>query len=178
MPLTKSKQPRKQRLARYQAPKHRARKLIAAHLANDLLLRYNRRSMTVITGDTVKVLRGSHKGHTGKVANVDVSRRRIIVEGVTGLKADGTKVERPIDASNVIITRLNLADPRRRNRLAEGVKGSAEEKKKALAEMEAAGQEDAKAAEQARLKEAEEREKARAEREAAEEHDHDEEEEK
>lgn len=173
MSTTTSTQPRKQRKARYNAPQHTLRKLIASHLDGDLILKYNRRSLTVIEGDAVKVLRGAYKGHTGKVAEIDTTRRRIIIEGVTNNKADGTKVPRSTDPSNVIITKPNLADPRRRELLLSGVKGSAEEKKKALAEMEKAGIEDAKALEAAREKEAEEREKARLEREAAEEEGHD-----
>lgn len=183
MPITKSIQPRKQRKALENAPKHVARKMIASHLDGDLILKYNRRSLTVVKGDSVKVLRGSFKGHTGRVAEVDVSRRRIVVEGVTNNKADGTKVPRSIDPSNVIITKPNLADPRRREFLLSGLKGSDEEKKKALAELERIGKEDAKAAEAARKREEEEREKARLEREAQEhdhdhDHDHDHEEEK
>lgn len=175
MAITTSKQPRKQRKAVYDSPQHARRKLISSHLDGDLILKYNRRGLIVVEGDTVKVLRGSYKGHTGKVADIVVSRRQVIVEGVTNLKADGTKVPRPVDASNLVITKPNLADPRRRELLLSGLAGSAEEKKKALAEMEKAGKEDAKALEEARRKEAEEREKARAEAEAAEHegHDHD-----
>lgn len=175
MTNTTSTQPRKQRKARYNAPQHVMRKLIASHLDGDLILKYNRRSLTVVEGDTVKVLRGSYRGHTGKVADIDTTRRRIIIEGVTNNKADGTKVPRAIDPSNVVITKPNMADVRRREFLLAGLKGSEEEKKKALAELERAGAEDAKALEEARQKEAEEREQARKEREAAEEegHEHD-----
>jgi len=176
LPITHSAQPRKQRKARYNAPLHAGRKLISSHLDGDLILKYNRRSLVLIEGDTVKVLRGAHKGHTGKVSDVDLSRRRVVVDGVTNLKADGTKVPRSVDPSNLIITKPNLADPHRREFLLAGVKGSAEDKKKTAAEMEKEGAADQKALEEARQKEAEEREKARAEREAAEaaeaEHDH------
>lgn len=168
MSLTTSKLPRKQRKAQNNAPAHANRKLMASHLGNDLLLKYNRRSITVVLGDSVKLLRGSHKGHTGKVAEIRTSSRKIIIEGVTNVKADGTKVPRPVDPSNCVIVKLNMADPRRRDKLASGVTGTAAEKKAALAEMEKAGKEDAKALEAARKQADEEREKARIEREAAE----------
>ncbi len=60
-------QPRKQRKARYDAPLHVRRKQVAGHLSEELLLKYNRRSIPVVTGDEVKIMRGSHKGESGKV---------------------------------------------------------------------------------------------------------------
>lgn len=112
-------QPRKQRKARYDAPMHMRRKQVAGHLSEELLLKYNRRSVPVVTGDEVRILRGSHKGERGKIVDVDTKKRRIIVEGVTIKKADGTDVTRPIDASNVLVIKLNLEDARRRDKLGE-----------------------------------------------------------
>ena len=112
-------QPRKQRKARYDAPLHVRRQQLAAHLSEELLLKYNRRSIPVVTGDEVKVLRGSFKGETGKVVDVDTKHRNLIIEGVTIKKADGTDVPRPVDPSNVLITKLNLDDARRRAKLGE-----------------------------------------------------------
>lgn len=110
-------QPRKQRKARYDAPLHVRRKQLASHLSEELLLKYNTRSIPVVTGDEVKVLRGSHKGETGKVVDVDTKHRNLIIEGVTVKKADGTDVPRPVDPSNVLLTKLNLDDERRRDKL-------------------------------------------------------------
>jgi large subunit ribosomal protein L24 len=166
MPVSRSTQPRKQRRAAARAPDHRARKMVTSHLDGDLLVKYNRRSLPVVLGDTVKVLRGSFKGHTDKVIEIDVKKRRIRVEGVTLLQADGTKVPRPLDASNVVITKLNLADPRRREKLLVGV--SETEKAKAREELEKEGEQSAKEMEELRRREEEERERRRAEREAEE----------
>ena len=114
---TTSSQPRKQRLARLRAPHHQARKQMASHLSEELLLKYNRRSATVIAGDEVRLLRGDHKGKTGKIVDVDVSVRKVVVEGITNKKADGTEVPLPVDPSNLVITRLNLEDKRRESKL-------------------------------------------------------------
>jgi large subunit ribosomal protein L24 len=114
-----SSQPRKQRLARYNAPHHQARKQMASHLSEELLLKYNRRSMTAITGDEVKLLRGDHKGKSGKILTVDVSDRKVVVEGITNKKADGTEVPLPVDPSNLLIVKLNLEDKRRQAKLEE-----------------------------------------------------------
>jgi len=116
---TASSQPRKQRLARYNAPHHQARKQMASHLSEELLLKYNRRSATVITGDEVKVLRGDHKGKSGEVVEVDVPARKVVVNGVTSKKADGTEVPLPVDPSNLVIVKLNLEDKRRESKLQE-----------------------------------------------------------
>ncbi|MHB1261236.1 MAG: 50S ribosomal protein L24 [Thermoplasmatota archaeon] len=124
-----SSQPRKQRLARYNAPHHQARKQMASHLSEELLLKYNRRSMTVITGDEVKLLRGDHKGKSGKIVEVDVSVRKVVVEGVTNKKADGTEVPLPVDPSNLLIVKLNLEDKRREAKLDETAKAAKGEPK-------------------------------------------------
>ena len=129
---TRSSQPRKQRLARAHAPHHVARKQMASHLSEELLLKYNRRSATVIAGDEVKVLRGDHRGKTGKIVGVDVSVRTVVVEGITNKKADGTEVALPVDPSNLLIVRLNLEDKRREAKLeATGAKRPDEKVQKA-----------------------------------------------
>ncbi len=115
-----SKQPRKQRKARYTAPLHLRSALLSAPLSKELKSEYRRRSVRVIKGDTVKVLRGESAGTEGVVEAVDTGRYRIVVEGVSVPKADGTEMPRPIDPSNVLITKLNLKDGRRAGKLAEG----------------------------------------------------------
>ncbi len=151
----------------YNAPQHIKRKMVAAHLAEDLMLKYKRRSIQVIKGDTVKIMRGSYKGRVGKVRKVDVKRQRIEIEGVTITKVDGKSVPYPVHASNVMITKLNLTDPWRRRKLEE--KLSEEEKK--VVEKEAEEQikemeEEAMKAEAAE-EEKEEEEKEEGEEEAA-----------
>jgi len=132
-------QPRKQRKMRYNAPIHRRRKMIASHLAEELMLKYNKRSVTVKKGDTVKIIRGGLKGHIGKVASVDTKKMKITMEGATIAKADKSQVARPIDPSNVIITHLDLSDPWRSKKIGEGKikrKRKIKEKKEEKAEGE------------------------------------------
>lgn len=112
-----SRKARKQRRRLHQAPLHRRGKLLQAHLSSRYLedpkVRYPR-SLPVREGDTVRVLRGDQKGHEGKVTEVDRRGLRVFVDGVTVAKADGTEVKRPVHPSNLLITKLNLDDPRRR----------------------------------------------------------------
>ncbi|MCD6461193.1 MAG: 50S ribosomal protein L24 [Thermoplasmata archaeon] len=112
-----SRQPRKQRKKMANLPLHRRRKAMAAHLEGSLIKKYNVRSFPVRKGDTVVVMRGSFKGFSGKVAEVRTKARKIVVEGVTHTKADGTEVPYPLDPSNVMITKLDLTDPRRKAKL-------------------------------------------------------------
>jgi len=113
----KSTKPRKQRKNLFNAPLHKKRKWIAAHLEEKLLLKYDKRAVPVIKGDTVKVMRGNFKGHEDKVAEVNVKDRTIEIEGITMTKAKGDKIARPIHPSNVMITKLNLTDKWRRKKL-------------------------------------------------------------
>jgi len=119
--MIESKQPRKQRKFLFNAPLHVRRKFLSAHLSDDLITKYKRRSFPVAKGDTVKVVRGDFKGHTGKVAEVDLKKGIVKVEGVLITKADGKRVMRPLHPSNLIITKLNLTDPVRRKKLERGV---------------------------------------------------------
>lgn len=105
-----SRQPRKQRKARYNAALHQRQKLMSAPLSPDLRAKYQKRNLPVIMDDTVMVMRGDHVGTEGKVELVDLKHGTIIVEGVSVAKADGTEVPRPLHPSNVMITKLELKD--------------------------------------------------------------------
>lgn len=105
-----STQPAKQHKYRLNAPKHVLHKFLSAHLAEPLMKKYQKRSFSVKVGDKVKVLRGQFKGTSGKVSRVDIGRSVVFVEGAEFTKKDGTKIVRPIHASNVQITDLDLGD--------------------------------------------------------------------
>ena len=111
----KTKQPRKQRRFLYQAPNHVRHKLMSAHLSEELRKQYPFRSLPIRTGDVVTVMRGDHKGHTGKVIRLDHEKYRIYIEGLVRKKADGSEVPIPIHPSKVQIIKLNLDDEWRKN---------------------------------------------------------------
>jgi len=117
----KSIKARKQRKAFYNAPLHQKRKQISSHLEENLLLKYDRRRIPVVKGDTVRVMRGIHKGHEDKITQVHVKDTLVDVEGVTITKADGKKVAKSIHPSNLLITKLNLTDKWRRETLEKGL---------------------------------------------------------
>ena len=154
----KSIRPGKQRKELFNAPLHKKRKWIASHLEENLLLKYDRRSIPVVKGDTVKVMRGSFKGHEDKIAHVNIKKRYVEIEGLTTTKADGKKIARPLHASNLLITKLNLTDKWRRKKLE---KGLSEEAKKEIEKE--AEQQLKQAEEEQKRKVEEEKEKAKEE---------------
>jgi large subunit ribosomal protein L24 len=101
----------------YKASKHLLSKQLGSHLAKDLKEKHNCKSMRVIEGDSVKVLRGEFKGIEGKVTNVSTEKRGIAIEGIKREKLKGGNVDIYIHPSNVVITSLNLEDKWRVNRL-------------------------------------------------------------
>jgi large subunit ribosomal protein L24 len=113
--------PRKQHYILNNAPLHKKRKWISSHLAENLLLKYDRRSLPVVKGDTVKVMRGSYRGHEDKISKVNVRDQTVEIEGVTITTAKGTKIAKPIRASTLLITKLNITDKWRRRKLESGL---------------------------------------------------------
>ena len=112
--LTRSRQPRKQRRAYFNAPLHKRQKLMSAPLSPELREKYGVRNLPVRVGDKVRVMRGDFKGHEGKVVKVDLKRYRIYVDGVVIKKASGETVFRPLHPSKVMIVELDLKDPWRK----------------------------------------------------------------
>jgi len=112
-----SEQPSKQRTAAERAPLHERHRQVRATLSEDLREEYDQRSVTVNTGDTVEILRGDYAGEEGEVVNVDLKAAVVHVEEVTQETSEGEDVPRPIDASNLRVTELDLEDPVREDRL-------------------------------------------------------------
>jgi len=110
----KTTKPRKQRKNLYQGPLHKLYRRFSAPLSPELKSSHNTNSVSVRTGDTVRVMRGDYKGFEGKVTGVDRRQCRIFVEGVTREKVDGSTALAPIHPSKVTVTHLSLDDKRRR----------------------------------------------------------------
>jgi len=114
-----TKQPRKQRTRTQNAPLHERQDQVRSTLADDLREEYGQRNVRVNAGDTVEVLRGDYAGTEAEVVEVDLREMAVYVEDVTVEKADGEEVPRPLDASNLRVTELDLEDDRREARLTE-----------------------------------------------------------
>ena len=122
-----SSKARTQRKASANAPVHAKRKMLSAHLSKELSKEYGKRSARVCVGDTVMIMRGAEgvRGVEGKVLTVITGEGRVTIEGVTINQADGTSVARPVHASNLVITKLNLDDAWRKDALSKN-KGAKE----------------------------------------------------
>ena len=114
-----TRQPDKQRTRQRRAPLHEKQRQVRAHLSESLREEYGKRSVRVNEGDTVEVTRGDFAGEEADVVNVDLRDAVVHVEDVTLEKADGEEVPRPLDASNLVVTALDLDDEKRAARLEE-----------------------------------------------------------
>jgi large subunit ribosomal protein L24 len=90
--------------------KHKRDKFLGANLSENLREQHSRRSMRVIKGDTVRILRGEYVGIEGKVEKVNTKRSTLSIEGVQREKIRGGNVKVQIHASNVQIISLNTDD--------------------------------------------------------------------
>ncbi|KPV65437.1 MAG: 50S ribosomal protein L24P [Candidatus Bathyarchaeota archaeon BA1] len=134
----KTTKPKKQRKRLYQAPLHERYKRFSSPLSPELKSSHNTNAVPVRLGDTVRVMRGDHKGLEGKVTKVDRKRYRVFIEGIAREKADGSTALVPIHPSKVMITRLSLDDKWRRRILKRKSKG--EEKAKEVEEEKTKGE--------------------------------------
>jgi len=101
-------------------PKHVRDKSICSTLTDELREQYNRRSIRVIKGDTVRVMRGEYTGIEGKVEKVNTRRATLSIEGIQREKVRGGNVKVQIHSSNVRVSGLNLDDKYRQNKIRSG----------------------------------------------------------
>jgi large subunit ribosomal protein L24 len=102
--------PSKQRRMMHQAPDHMRYKMFGAPLSDALVASQGVKTLPVRSGDTVRVMRGDHKGFEGKITRVNRRDYRIHLEGLTREKTDGTTIFVALHPSKVMITNLNLDD--------------------------------------------------------------------
>ena len=108
-----SKQPRKQRKFRANAPLHIRHKFLSSNLSKSLKEKYGKRNLPLRKGDEVLIMRGAFKKKKAKVSSVDHKKIRIVLEGIQRTKKDGTKVNVYFDPSVLQILALNLEDSKR-----------------------------------------------------------------
>jgi large subunit ribosomal protein L24 len=90
---------------------------ICSNLSNNLKKEYNTKSVRIVKGDSVKIMRGEYKGVEGKVEKLNTIKGRLSIEGVQREKIKGGQVKVQIHASNVRITSLHLDDKYRKNKI-------------------------------------------------------------
>jgi large subunit ribosomal protein L24 len=92
-------------------------KLMCSHLSKELQQKYNKNSIRVTEGDTVKVMRGEFKGVTGKITRVSTGKNGVAIEGIKKEKLKGGNLDVFIHTSNVLVTDINTEDKWRQSKL-------------------------------------------------------------
>lgn len=85
-------------------------KQLGSALSKDLHKKYGKRSVRVVEGDSVTIVRGEFKGVAGKVAEVSTEKNSVAIEGVKKEKTKGDKFDVFIHTSNLLVTSLNTED--------------------------------------------------------------------
>lgn len=112
-----TKQPRKQRKNRSNAPLHKRQKFMGANLSKKMQEKFDKKTMPVRVGDEVEVVRGDYNGEKGEVTEVDMKNERIAIEGVTIRKSDESQEPAYIHPSNIKIIDLDTSDRMRVKKL-------------------------------------------------------------
>lgn len=99
----KSKQPKKQRSFKLNAPAHIKGKFLTAPLSKELVAKHKVKKLRVRSGDKIKVVTGQFKGSVGTVDRVNTKTSKLYVAKIELVKKDGSKTQYPIHASNVVI---------------------------------------------------------------------------
>ena len=123
-----SRQPRKQRKFRANAPMHIRHKMMSVNFSKELRKRHEKRNFPVRKGDNVRIMRGEFKGKKGKIEMIDLKKLRVRIDGIYRTKKDGTKTSVYFAPSNLQINELNLDDKKR----GESLKRKATPKKKKI----------------------------------------------
>jgi len=101
----------------YQATFQTKSKQLGSTLSKDLQKKYGKRSVRVVEGDSVTILRGEFKGVDGKVSKISIAKTSVVIEGIKKEKTKGDKFDVHIHTSNLIVTSLNTGDKRRVSKL-------------------------------------------------------------
>ena len=120
----------------YRATYKTKSKQLGSALSKDLRKRYGKRSVRVVEGDSVTILRGEFKGVDGKVSQVSTDKSSVAMEGIKKEKTKGDKFDVFIHTSNLVVTSLNTEDKWRMAKL-EGKNPSSQPKETKVEEPKA-----------------------------------------
>ena len=101
----------------YYATMKTASAQLSGMLSKNLRKKYRKRSVRIVEGDSVKVVRGEFNGVDGKVTKVSTSNNGLTIEGVKKEKLKGEKYDVYVHTSNIEVTALNTDDKWRINKL-------------------------------------------------------------
>ncbi len=85
-------------------------KQLGSSLSKDLHKKYGKRSVRVVEGDSVTIIRGEFKGVDGKISKISTQKSSVAIEGIKKEKSKGDKFDVYIHTSNLLVTSLNSED--------------------------------------------------------------------
>jgi len=94
----------------YRATFHTRSKQLGSQLSDELRKKYGKKSIRVVEGDSIKIVRGEFKGVDGKISKVSTKKSSVAIEGVKKEKTKGDKFDVYIHTSNLVVTGLNTED--------------------------------------------------------------------
>ena len=94
----------------YQATLQTRSKQMGGALSKDLQKKYGKKSVRIIEGDSVTILRGEFKGVDGKISKISTQKTSVAIEGVKKEKTKGDKFDVYIHTSNLVVKSLNSSD--------------------------------------------------------------------
>ncbi len=100
----------------YEAKLHEKKNLVHAHTSKELRqkLGIKTRSLLLNKGDSVKIMRGSNRGKSAKIAKVNYNRAIVYLEGISRKNAKGTEMLIAFQPSNLMLTDLNMTADRKK----------------------------------------------------------------
>ena len=101
----------------YQATFTTKSKQLGSALSKDLHKKYGKRSVRVIEGDSIRIVRGEYKGVDSKISTISTQKNSVSIEGIKKEKTKGDKFDVYIHTSNLVVTSLNTGDKWRMARL-------------------------------------------------------------
>jgi len=99
----------------YHARLHEKRRNLHIHLSKDLRGKLKKKTRAILArrGDRVKILRGPGKGKEGKIVRIDVSKRKIFVEGISIKNARGKETLLSLQPSNLMLVSIEETKERK-----------------------------------------------------------------
>ncbi len=76
-------------------------KQLGSSLSKDLHKKYGKRSVRVVEGDSVTIIRGEFKGVDGKISKISTQKNSVSIEGIKKEKTKGDKFDVYIHTSNI-----------------------------------------------------------------------------
>ncbi len=107
--------PDSERTKRYKSKLHTKKGFLHVHVSKDLRskMKAKKRSLLVHKGDKVKIMRGSFRGKSGKITDVNYIKSKVTIEGITRKNLRAKEIPVPFEASNLLLLELEMTKERK-----------------------------------------------------------------